>query len=1031
MALNQNTFQEVSNSTGIVWSRQRGNEAFTVNWTDLNNDGNLDLWVGGHGYNGSSLAYPDGKVPYRYINNGDGTFTLDNSDFRRGSGGDVHGSTIIDFDNDGDQDVFSSAGGQLGAGGGQPNLFFVNNNGNLQEQADSRGLQYTIGRGRSSLWFDGNGDGLLDVLLSEATRPDGEGGTAFFQQRSDGTFFDASEQVGLDVTEPSRYAQLGDLNGDGNVDLLIHGSYNFPLKVYSFSEEDTWQDITNDFANLQAALEDAPDDTTKDFVDTTAPRDSVIGDFNNDGFNDIFVVRSRTDVLAYSVFQGSDNIISADLFLQGEPELGFEFQTGGDVAIDARFVRTEATINLSEVFIGSSGRNPTTQELAAFIDTEGALKETPNMVNTDALNFVLSPNDSSVVGIPENRTQQGLYIGYDPSSQTWEMQLSSPSDKDTQVIVDSTQNISNLNSLGFTTPDNFADLNGVPDVLWIYNPNTGRYEDRSAAAGVDNDTMAQSVVSGDFDNDGDLDLYLANANPTFNEPNILYDNQGDGTFVTVPQAGGAAGETVGSHHLDFEVGQRIAVADYDNNGFLDIFAGSTTNVTAVGTTYLGSPSQLFRNNGNDNNWLEIDLKGTESNRDGIGARVLVTTPDGQTQLREQNSGIHHFAQNSQRIHFGLGSNDRISNLVIEWSSGTRQEFNNISDLNRVISITEEGEGLTPPFEGGRGSLGAECDSAHDPSACMPRDIDDSGGNSPGVGDDSLMGTDRGDLLFGRGGNDTIVGLEGSDILNGDNGSDRLYGGGNNDSLNGGNSDDIVIAGEGRDTLVGGSGNDALTGQGGFDILEGGEGNDTLVGGNGEDTITGGSGTDILLESGDLNFTLTDGQLVARGTDIFSEVEQANLTGGGSSNILDASDAGLEVTLFGAGGADILLGGSSDDVLTGGSGADTLTGGAGNDRFTYNSISDRNDTIVDFQPGSDTLNFSAAGFGGDLTSNNFLSADQFTIGTSARDESDRFIYNSDDGSLFYDADGNGSENKILITRLENAPTLSNTDIFIAR
>ena len=1000
MALNQNTFQEVSNSAGIVWSRQRGDEAFTVVWTDLNNDGNQDLWVGPHGYNGSAAAFPEPKIPYRYINNGDGTFSIDKSDFRRGSGGDIHASTIVDFDNDGDRDVLSSAGGQLGAGGGQPNLFFVNNGGNLQEQAASRGLQYTIARGRASLWFDANEDGLLDVLLIGATRPDGLGNTALFQQTTDGTFFDASAQVGLNVTEPSRYAQLADLNGDGNVDLLIQGTYNFPLKVYDFSGSGTWQDITNDFSNLQATLADIPSDTTEDFFDTTAPRDSTIGDFNNDGFNDIFVVRSRTDILTSGVFQGSSNLVSADLFLRGEPELGFEFQTEGDIAIDVRFVKTGASIDLSEVFIGASGRNPTSAEFAAFIGTEGALKETPNVVNSNGLNFVLSPDDSSVVGIPQDRTQQGLYIGYDPSSQTWEIQLASPRDENAQVFVDSTRAIANLNGIGFTTPEDYSVLNGVSDVLWVYNPNTGLYENRSAAAGVDNNTMAQSVVSGDFDNDGDLDLYLANANPSFNEPNILYDNQGDGTFLPVPQAGGAAGETVGSHRLDFEVGQRIAVADYDNNGFLDIFAGSTTNVTRTGTTYLGAPSQLFRNQGNGNNWLEIDLEGIESNREGIGTRVLLTTPDGKTQLREQNGGVHHFAQNSQRIHFGLGGNTSISSLVVEWPSGTRQEFNNLSDINRIIGITEGGT------------------------------IGDPGGNPPGTGDDSLTGTDRGDVLSGGEGNDTIVGLKGADTLMGDEGNDRLEGGGNNDSLDGGSGDDFLLAGEGRDSLIGGAGNDVLEAEGGFDLLIGDDGNDTLNGGNGDDTIFGGEGTDLLVESGNLNFILTEDRLTGRGVDIFSEIEQVSLTGGGGGNMLNAAAANLEVTLSGGGGADSLVGGSQNDVVIGGNGVDTVTGGAGSDRFVYEEINDRNDIITDYESGSDSLSFSAAGFGGGLTPDSFLDAEQFALGTSATDESDRFIYNTNNGYLFFDEDGTGAVEKTLVVRLENAPTLSNTDIFIA-
>nr|MDJ0576566.1 VCBS repeat-containing protein [Xenococcaceae cyanobacterium MO_234.B1] len=171
--LNQNSFQDVTDSAGIVWSRQKGNESFSVAWLDFNNDNLPDLWISGHGY-GRSQGFPV-KYPFLYINNGDGTFTnLFPEDWRSGSGGDTHGTTWIDFDNDGDQDVFVSVGANLGRGEG-PNLFFVNNNDQLEEEASARGLEYVIGRGRSSLWFDGNGDGLLDVLLLEAVRPDGDG----------------------------------------------------------------------------------------------------------------------------------------------------------------------------------------------------------------------------------------------------------------------------------------------------------------------------------------------------------------------------------------------------------------------------------------------------------------------------------------------------------------------------------------------------------------------------------------------------------------------------------------------------------------------------------------------------------------------------------------------------------------------------------------------------------------------------------------------------------------------------------------
>ena len=1001
MVLNQNTFQEVSSSAGIIWSRFQGNEAFSVNWVDLNNDGFVDLWVSPHGFNGASQAFPTPRPPVRYINNGDGTFTRDASDFRRGSGGDTHGVAFADFDNDGDQDALVAGGGQLGAGDGQPNIFFVNNAGNFQNEAVPRGLENTIARGRSALWFDANGDGLLDVVITSAARDDGQGQTAFFQQRADGTFFDASAQVGFDVAnQSSRYAQLGDVNGDGNVDLIIQGTFEFPLRVYDFSSGGTFQDITSQFSNLQSTLTDTlGNDETQDLQDTTAPRDSIIADFNNDGFNDIFVVRSRSSVLNSSVFQGSSNIVSADLIVTAGAEVGFNFQTGGNIAVDVfSFFGTSASIDTSQIFIGASGRNPTQAELVSFIQSQSALVETSNVANTEQPNFTLSSSDSSVVGLAADRSQAGLYLGFNTTTQTWEFILSSPNNSQVQVAVQSTTGISGLTEVGFETPDDLSDINGLPDQLFVFNPATGSFEDRSVESGFGVNTLGQSAVSGDFDNDGDLDIYVANTGPSFNVSNTLYENQGDGTFVAVELAGGAAGETVGPHRLDFAFGQRIAVADFDNNGFLDIFTGSTTERSSAGTTYLGAPSQLFQNQGNGNNYILLDLEGTISNRDAIGARVTVITPDGNTQIREQNGGIHHFAQNDQRIHFGLGTNTSISSLVIEFPSGTTLEFNNFTDINQILNVSEDGT------------------------------ISGIGGVSdPSAGDDLVEGTDVGDNLSGGAGNDTLTGLLGPDTLNGEEGNDSLVGGGNLDLLDGGADDDVLEGDGGADSLFGGSGDDQLFGGEADDVLEGGDGNDTLEGDNGNDVLDGGAGTDIATETGNLDFTITDSQLTGRGTDELIGIEQVIVTGGGGSNTLDASAATIQVILSGAGGADIITGGAGDDVIAGGSGNDTLAGGAGSDTFLFSTLSDRNNNILDFTA-EDVVAISASGFGAGLTAGT-VSADIFTLGNSASDADDRFIFNPNNGRLLFDSDGTGANAQIVLATFSGDVTISNDDLEI--
>jgi hypothetical protein len=106
---------------------------------------------------------------------------------------------------------------------------------------------------------------------------------------------------------------------------------------------------------------------------------------------------------------------------------------------------------------------------------------------------------------------------------------------------------------------------------------------------------------------------------------------------------------------------------------------------------LGLPSdaggyQLYRNSGNDNHWLKIDLEGTKSNRDGIGAKVVVEA-DGVEQIRIQDGGAHRRAQNHSRLHFGLGGNEDEIGIRVYWPSGVVQELENI-EADQVVTVRE-------------------------------------------------------------------------------------------------------------------------------------------------------------------------------------------------------------------------------------------------------------------------------------------------------------------------------------------------------
>lgn len=131
-------------------------------------------------------------------------------------------------------------------------------------------------------------------------------------------------------------------------------------------------------------------------------------------------------------------------------------------------------------------------------------------------------------------------------------------------------------------------------------------------------------------------------------------------------------------------------------------------------------------------------------------------------------------------------------------------------------------------------------------------------------------------------------------------------------------------------------------------------------------------------------------------------------------------------LGGGDGNDLIVGGAGNDVVDGENGQDTLTGSLGDDIFYFDARINRkmSDTVTDFDPQSDTLVFDISIF--KSLSEGFLAADQFVQGTRALDANDYFIYNN--GTLFYDVDGNGQAKAVAIVTLTGTPALTYTDIY---
>ena len=184
----------------------------------------------------------------------------------------------------------------------------------------------------------------------------------------------------------------------------------------------------------------------------------------------------------------------------------------------------------------------------------------------------------------------------------------------------------------------------------------------------------------DYDNDGWLDLFVANGHVhdniehydelvTYAQQAQIFHNEGGGRYVE------RTGELGPGLSLDY-VGRGSAFGDYDGDGDLDIALMSS-----------GGAASILRNDGgNANNWLQVELEGGESNRDGIGARIFLRAGALQ-QLRQVRAGSGFLSTSQKAPLFGLGGNGKVERLEVHWPSGRVQVLEDVH-ANQVISLVE-------------------------------------------------------------------------------------------------------------------------------------------------------------------------------------------------------------------------------------------------------------------------------------------------------------------------------------------------------
>ena len=617
-------------------------ESWGASWADVNNDAYPDLFVGNHR-----------ALPTFYMNNTNGNFTNSTAFVDVGRTWfdtpllDHHGSSFADFDNDGDQDLFLSTAYAYDA-----QIMVNSGNGQLINRIGNYPAMRVDQEGRLPVWFDYNRDGKMDMAMSNGAK------NTFYAQAGNGTFSNKTAAANF-VSDLTTFGILWDVNGDNTLDLVMANDGPFPEVAYSTNGL-PFTNITGLIPPVQSVL------------------DALQGDFDRDLRNDVFLVRGA--LRHRQVKQVSNTRLEARMHMDaGSSDKGFEFTTAGTVTLKIDSTQYSSAFR---AFTGANGVH--------LPDQDG----TPdNKITT----LILDPSNPQTHGIDPNRNKQGTFIGYTPATKKWTVRIGlgssgPPPASRAYFIATSTSAITNVSSNSITSRDK-----QTPGVMLLSKQN-GIVNSTASTGALANPVSCISGAAADFDNDMDMDIYLVCSGGVENISNIMFENNGSGVFTKHVNAWGAVSAVGVGLPSGAGTGENATVADYNLDGFVDIHVTNGLNLRPF---LVGGPNHLYRNQGNNNKWVQFDLQGTASTRDGIGARVIVTA-GGISQLREQNGGYKRWAQNDRRLHFGLANNGT-ANVQVQWPSGIVSNFTNVA-ANKIYRIVEGGgiQVVVPGAGGGGG-----------------------------------------------------------------------------------------------------------------------------------------------------------------------------------------------------------------------------------------------------------------------------------------------------------------------------------------
>lgn len=442
------------------------------------------------------------------------------------------------------------------------------------------------GNSHGGSWGDFNGDGYLDLFV-----PNHQQNNFLYQNNGDGTFTKITSGDIVNDGGSSYAGTWGDYDNDGDLDLFVANLENQNNFLYQNNGDGTFSKITHG-----AIVTDGGDS-----------RDASWGDYDNDGYLDLVVV----------------NGFDANNFL---------YHNNGD--------GTFTKITNSPIVL--DGGNSTGCNWGDY-DNDGYIDLFVANFTSNQNNFLYHNNGDGTF----TKITTGAIVNDGGESQgaTW----------------------GDFNNDGYL--DLFVPNKSQNNFLYQNNGDGTFTKITNSVITTDGGNSACSTW-GDFDNDGDLDLYVTNRSP---EANFYYLNNGDGTFTKNTTS------IIVQDHL-WSLG--TTSGDYDNDGDLDIFVANWSNANNF----------LFTNNGNTNHWVNCRLVGSSfSNISAIGSRIsLEANIQGIAlrQTREVSGQTGNNAQNSLNAEFGLGDATIIDSIIVEWpGADTTTVLTNVA-VNQFLTITE-------------------------------------------------------------------------------------------------------------------------------------------------------------------------------------------------------------------------------------------------------------------------------------------------------------------------------------------------------